>query len=131
MSACEDQPDKLDRKRDPKEGVELQEALVDLIVRVHLLHPSVRAKELVNLPAKLMVDLPPKAHVYELGYRYDDRNNGSQDIDGDVGNALRRIGKRAADFGYLDYCIDQEQRIEDSMVEVSTAVIQCLAMHSR
>lgn len=62
----QDQPDELHREADPEEEVELDQAQKDLVVSVHRLDATVRAKVLVHLPAKLGVDPPPQRAVGEL-----------------------------------------------------------------
>ena len=54
----ENQPDELHWEADPEEEVELNQAQEDLVVGEHGLDPAVCAKELVNLPPELGVDLP-------------------------------------------------------------------------
>ena len=55
---AENQEDELNREADPEEEVELNQAQEDLVVGEHGLDPAVCAKELVNLPPELGVDLP-------------------------------------------------------------------------
>ena len=55
---AEHEEDELHREADPEEEVELDKAQEDLVVGEHGLDPAVCAKELVDLPPELGVDLP-------------------------------------------------------------------------
>lgn len=57
------QPDKLHRKADPEEQIELYETKEDLVVGIHGLDLSVSTKELVHLPAKFCVNLPAEEDI--------------------------------------------------------------------
>ena len=77
----EDQPDELNGEADPEEEIELDQAEEDLVVGEHGLDPPVGAKELVDLPAKLGVNLPSQRNVGDFGDGDDNGNNDSKGVD--------------------------------------------------
>lgn len=110
----EDQPYELNRETNPKEHIEFDEAFENLVVRIHLLEVSVGAKELVNLPAKLVIDLPPKSDVGYFSDGDDDGNDSRKHVDWNIGNPAPdlRCCDDGPDFANLNDGIEEEQSIE-------------------
>jgi hypothetical protein len=77
----QDKRNELYGEADPEEDVELDQALKDLILGVKLLDLSISAKELVDLPSKLMIYLPAEGDICQFGNGDHDRKDGSEDIE--------------------------------------------------
>jgi hypothetical protein len=58
----------LNGKANPEEDVEFNQALVDLVMCIHLLDLAVSTKELVNLPTKFVVNLPAETDISDFSY---------------------------------------------------------------
>jgi hypothetical protein len=81
------QPGELYTETDPEKDVKLDKALEYLVDSKHLLDLPISSQELVNLPAKLVVDCPGKSNVSKLCDGDDNRKDCRENVDGKVREA--------------------------------------------
>ena len=87
---------------------------------IHLLDLAVSTKELVNLPAEFVVDLPAENDISDFSYCDDYGNDSCKDRDGDAGSASgRRIYSGITNFLDLNYSIKKKESIENAKINVN------------
>ena len=98
---------------------------------IHLLDLAVSTKELVNLPAEFIVDLPPKTDISDFSYRDDYGNDSCENRDGDAGAWGRRIYSGITNFLDLNYSIKKKESVENAKINVNnwqyTMIISTIA----
>jgi hypothetical protein len=105
----------LNREPEPEEHVELEHALEDLVLSVHLLDPAVRPQQLVHLPSEFGINFPTKSNVGHLGDTDDDRDDVGEYCDGYFGEDTCLVGREdGANFGYLDGRVNQDEGVKDA-----------------
>ena len=109
----------LNTETNPEKDVKLDKAMVYLVRREHLLDSPISSQELVDFPAKLVVDCPRKRNVSKLGDGNDNWKNCCKNVDGKVRQSsfCRDVAQRVLDFGGLYDCIEEEEGIEDPRKE--------------
>jgi hypothetical protein len=100
---------------DPEKDIKLDKALEYLVDSKHLLDLPISSQELVNLPAKLVVDCPSKSNVSKLCDGDDDWKDCRKNVNGKVREATLGgdVGQRVPNFERLYDCINEEQGVED------------------
>jgi hypothetical protein len=68
----------------PEEDIELDKALENLIDGKHLLDPPISSKELVHLPAKLVIYRPCECDIGKLCDSDDNWKDCREGVDGDM-----------------------------------------------
>ena len=110
----ENQEDELHRESDPEEQVEFNQTEEDLVMGEESLDPAVCAKEFIDFPPKLCVDLPTQGDVGDLGDGDDYWNDNGECVDGYVGGIDCRCLWDSSDFGDLDDGVEEEEGVEDA-----------------
>ena len=75
------QQGELHKEAHPEKDVKLDDALVYLVDREHLLDSSIGSQEFVHLPAKLIIDCPGKRDVSKFCNANDNWEGGCENVD--------------------------------------------------